>query len=113
MIFSYIYNADIIHSDLKPANFLLVAGALKLIDFGIANAVPSHKTSVTKDYQMGTPNYMSPEALKGIEDGDENEEVKFKVSFIKKFVLLILVKLRRKVVAIISDLSHCSCVFVR
>ena len=50
------------HSDLKPANFLLVAGVLKLIDFGIAKAV-GDVTSATRDQQIGTINYMSPEAL--------------------------------------------------
>ena len=34
-----IHEAKIIHSDLKPANFLFVRGALKLIDFGIAKAI--------------------------------------------------------------------------
>lgn len=34
-----IHEARIIHSDLKPANFLLVEGRIKLIDFGIANAL--------------------------------------------------------------------------
>jgi serine/threonine-protein kinase TTK/MPS1 len=34
-----IHKAGIIHTDLKPANFLLVEWNLKLIDFGIANAV--------------------------------------------------------------------------
>ena len=31
-----IHESKIVHSDLKPANFLFVEGALKLIDFGIA-----------------------------------------------------------------------------
>jgi serine/threonine-protein kinase TTK/MPS1 len=59
---SYFQN-EIIHSDLKPANFLLVAGRLKLIDFGIASSVQSDMTSVMKDTQMGTFNFMSPEAI--------------------------------------------------
>ena len=36
-----IHEARIVHSDLKPANFLVVEGQLKLIDFGIAKAIRS------------------------------------------------------------------------
>lgn len=35
------WNLEIVHSDLKPANFLLVKGNLKLIDFGIAAGIPN------------------------------------------------------------------------
>ena len=58
-----IHDQRIVHSDLKPANFLLVEGTLKLIDFGIASAIQNDATSVMRENQIGTVNYMSPEAL--------------------------------------------------
>ena len=58
-----VHECDIVHSDLKPANFLLVQGRLKLIDFGIANAIQDDTVNVHRESQVGTPNYMSPEAL--------------------------------------------------
>jgi serine/threonine-protein kinase TTK/MPS1 len=58
-----IHAHSIVHSDLKPANFLLVSGKLKLIDFGIANAIADDTVNVHRETQIGTPNYMSPEAL--------------------------------------------------
>lgn len=54
---------EIVHSDLKPANFLLAQGRLKLIDFGISNTIQDHTVNVHRDQHIGTPNYMSPEAL--------------------------------------------------
>ncbi|OAY58229.1 serine/threonine-protein kinase MPS1 isoform X2 [Manihot esculenta] len=58
-----IHEERIVHSDLKPANFLLVKGALKLIDFGIAKAIMSDTTNIQRDSQVGTLSYMSPEAF--------------------------------------------------
>ena len=61
-----VHNANVVHGDLKPANFLFVAGTLKLIDFGIAKsiAVEQDTTNIERTNQVGTLNYMSPEALK-------------------------------------------------
>ncbi|XP_037428933.1 serine/threonine-protein kinase MPS1-like isoform X3 [Triticum dicoccoides] len=58
-----IHEERIVHSDLKPANFMLVKGSLKLIDFGIAKAIMNDTTNIQRDSQVGTLNYMSPEAL--------------------------------------------------
>ncbi|KAL1429200.1 hypothetical protein MTO96_016533 [Rhipicephalus appendiculatus] len=59
-----IHDKRVVHSDLKPANFLFVAGKLKLIDFGIANKIQEDVTSVLKESPMGTLNFMSPESIK-------------------------------------------------
>lgn len=47
-----IHEAAIVHSDLKPANFVLVRGSLKLIDFGIAKAIPNDTTNIQRDAQV-------------------------------------------------------------
>ncbi|PHH69832.1 hypothetical protein CDD80_6460 [Ophiocordyceps camponoti-rufipedis] len=65
-----VHRHDIVHSDLKPANFVLVRGRLKLIDFGIANAIQTDETvNVHRETQIGTPNYMSPESLMDANSG--------------------------------------------
>ena len=58
-----IHQFDIVHSDLKPANFLLVSGRLRLIDFGIANMIQDDTVNVHREQTVGTPNYMAPETL--------------------------------------------------
>ena len=58
-----IHEQRVVHSDLKPANFLFVKGSLKLIDFGIAKAIQNDTTNIHREHQVGTLNYMSPEAI--------------------------------------------------
>lgn len=69
-----IHEEKIVHSDLKPANFVLVKGQLKLIDFGIANAIANDTTNIQRDHQIGTVNYMSPEAIE-LPDGTRRLKV--------------------------------------
>jgi len=59
-----IHKERIVHSDLKPGNFLLVNGRLKVIDFGIAKRISNDTTNISRDASVGTLSYMAPEAVK-------------------------------------------------
>jgi serine/threonine-protein kinase ULK/ATG1 len=55
-----LHAAGIVHRDIKPSNFMLSRGVLKLVDFGIAQILPSSGFLYAK---CGSPGFMSPEQL--------------------------------------------------
>ncbi|MCD6250623.1 MAG: protein kinase [candidate division Zixibacteria bacterium] len=62
----YAHERGIVHRDIKPANIMVLGDyRIKVMDFGIARV---DSNSMTKTgIAMGTPNYISPEQLKGAE----------------------------------------------
>lgn len=62
MGFLAIAESGFLHRDLKPANILIKDKNIKIADFGFAKRA----TSNTKEsVNVGSPLYMSPEALQG------------------------------------------------
>lgn len=58
------HQQGVVHRDIKPANIILCPdGRVKVSDFGVARLDTSDLTSA--GYMIGTPNYMSPEGLRG------------------------------------------------
>jgi eukaryotic-like serine/threonine-protein kinase len=72
----YIHKHGVVHRDLKPENIMIDADDnIKLIDFGIASNAGSRRLTFAKFSQtMGTPDYISPEQVKG-KRGDARSDV--------------------------------------
>src|SRR5262249_41265466 len=72
----YIHSHGVVHRDLKPEN-IMVDGEdhIKLIDFGIAGKAGARRLTFGKLSQvMGTPDYISPEQVKG-KRGDGRSDI--------------------------------------
>ena len=72
----YIHRNGVIHRDLKPENIMVDADDnIKLIDFGIAGKTGARRLTFGRMSQIiGTPDYISPEQVKG-KRGDGRSDI--------------------------------------
>jgi serine/threonine-protein kinase len=72
----YCHTHGVVHRDLKPENIMLDGDdRIKLIDFGIAGMEGARRLTFAKLSQvMGTPDYISPEQVKG-KRGDGRSDI--------------------------------------
>ena len=67
------HNQNVVHRDLKPENLMLSSGpegrdVVGVVDFGLALTLDSKDMRLTqKGFAMGTPYYMAPEQISGLE----------------------------------------------
>lgn len=80
----YAHANGVVHRDIKPANVMLTrSGVVKIMDFGIAK---SGAQLTTGGDVLGTPNYISPEMVKG--DAIDGRSDLFSVAVILHEMLL-------------------------
>ena len=72
----YLHGRGVVHRDLKPENIMLVAAdEIKLLDFGIAAKAGARRLTFGRLSRiMGTPDYISPEQVRG-ERGNARSDI--------------------------------------
>ncbi|GAA1339233.1 hypothetical protein GCM10009647_082470 [Streptomyces sanglieri] len=71
-----IHDAGLAHRDLKPSNVLVAVDGPRVIDFGIAralHAVSDNGFRTSTGAVIGSPGFMSPEQVRGLEVGPQSD----------------------------------------
>ena len=74
------HSQGVIHRDLKPENMMIdPEGVLRIMDFGIARSAQDTGGMTAQGMMIGTPDYMSPEQVRGEKAGAQSDLFSFEV----------------------------------
>lgn len=66
---TYAHQHGILHRDIKPSNIMLDReGTPFITDFGLARIAQAGESTLSQDMMLGTPQYISPEQAKGVQN---------------------------------------------
>ena len=74
---AYAHQRGVVHRDIKPANVMVDAeGGVKVADFGLVKIAAEEAAPLTRPMEaMGTPNYMAPETMLGLDRVDHRADL--------------------------------------
>ena len=71
---AYAHERGVIHRDLKPSNIMITKrNKVRLADFGTSSVIGKDATAQKVGQSVGTPDYMSPEEIRGEKPGPSSD----------------------------------------